>query len=69
MESSDLNVNDGTSARAVQILLFPAGNRNRRRSLISSRFVDEREIDAWIRALKSDLDEAAEGAKRALRDG
>ena len=53
----------------VEVRIYPFGSDNHSGSEISQEFVSEAQIDDWIRAFKSELDEIAEDAKRALRDG
>ena len=54
---------------SVEVRIYPFGSDNYSGSEISQEFVSEAQIDDWIRAFKSELDEIAEDAKRALRDG
>jgi len=57
------------SGSSVEVRIYRFGSDRHSGSEISQKFVSEAQIDDWIRAFKSELDEIAEDAKRALRDG
>ena len=54
--------------RTVRLFIYPFGTNKDGSAVISSRFKCESEIDAWIGALKTELDDAAQEAKLALRE-